>query len=220
MAGKISASLMCVDFANIRDSIRALEEANIEYLHIDIMDGSFVPNFTLGPDFVRSIRKMTNIPCDIHFMVWEPERHIAAFEPREGDIISIHAESTVHLQRTLQLIHDAGASAAIALNPSTPLYSMDYVVDDLDAVLVMTVNPGYAGQKLVPATLRKIGETKQYLFDHGRSALIEVDGNVSFENAKKMREQGADIFVAGTSSLFMKDSSLLKNAQALRIAIS
>jgi ribulose-phosphate 3-epimerase len=220
MAGKISASLMCVDFANIRDSIRALEAARVEYLHIDIMDGSFVPNFTLGPDFVKSLRGMTDIPCDIHLMVWEPERHIAAFSPREGDIVSVHAESTVHLQRTLQMIKDTGAHAAIALNPATPLYSMDYVVDDLDAVLVMTVNPGYAGQKLVPAALHKIGETRKYLDEHGSKALIEVDGNVSFENAVKMREQGADIFVAGTSSLFMKERSLQENAQTLRIAIT
>ena len=219
MAGQISASLMCVDFANIRESIRALEAAKIEYLHIDIMDGSFVPNFTLGPDFVRSVRDMTDIPCDIHLMVWEPERHIAAFSPRKGDIVSVHAESTVHLQRTLQLIRDTGAHAAIALNPATPLNAMDYVVDDLDAVLVMTVNPGYAGQKLVPAALHKIGETRRYLAEHGSKALIEVDGNVSYENAVKMREQGADIFVAGTSSLFIKDRSLLENAQELRRSI-
>lgn len=219
MAGQISASLMCVDFANIRESIRALEAAKIEYLHIDIMDGSFVPNFTLGPDFVRSVRDMTDIPCDIHLMVWEPERHIAAFSPRKGDIVSVHAESTVHLQRTLQLIRDTGAHAAIALNPATPLNAMDYVVDDLDAVLVMTVNPGYAGQKLVPAALHKIGETRRYLAEHGSKALIEVDGNVSYENAVKMREQGADIFVAGSSSLFIKDRSLLENAQELRRSI-
>lgn len=220
MAGKISASLMCVDFANIRDSIRALEAANIEYLHIDIMDGSFVPNFTLGPDFVRNIRSMTDIPCDIHLMVWEPERHIAAFAPRKGDIVSVHAESTVHLQRTLQLIRDTGADVAVALNPATPLYSLDYVVDDLDAVLVMTVNPGYAGQKLVPAALQKIGETREYLKGRGSKALIEVDGNVSVENAVKMRALGADIFVAGSSSLFTQSSSLQENAQALRKAIS
>ncbi|HAX39732.1 MAG TPA: ribulose-phosphate 3-epimerase [Clostridiales bacterium] len=220
MTGKISASLMCVDFANIRDSIRALEAAGVEYLHIDIMDGKFVPNFTLGPDFVRSIRNMTDIPCDIHLMVWEPERHITSFAPREGDIVSVHAESTVHLQRTLQMIRDTGAHAAIALNPATPLYSMDFVVDDLDVVLVMTVNPGYAGQKLVPASLQKIGDTRRYLNEHGSAALIEVDGNVSVENAIRMREQGADIFVAGTSSLFMENQSLLENAKALRHAIS
>jgi ribulose-phosphate 3-epimerase len=211
---------MCVDFANIRDHIRALEAAKIEYLHIDIMDGSFVPNFTLGPDFVRSIRGMTDIPCDIHLMVWEPERHIAAFAPREGDIVSIHVESTVHLQRTLQLIRDTGAGAAVALNPATPLNSMDYVAGELDAVLVMTVNPGYAGQKMIPAALQKIGETRNYLNARGSRALIEVDGNVSVENAVKMRAQGADIFVAGSSSLFTPNGSLQENAQKLRNAIS
>jgi ribulose-phosphate 3-epimerase len=220
MTGKISASLMCIDFANIRESIRMLEQAHVEYLHIDIMDGSFVPNFTLGPDFVRSIRDMTDIPCDIHLMMWEPERHIGIFAPRKGDIVSVHAEATVHLQRTLQAIHDTGAATAVALNPATPVSALDYVLDDIDAVLIMTVNPGYAGQKLVPAMQQKIGDMRQYLNSHGSTARIEVDGNVSIENAAKMRAMGAEIFVAGTSSLFTKGRSLLENATELRRAIS
>ncbi len=218
MAGKIAASLMCVDFSDIRGSVKELEEANIEYLHIDIMDGQFVPNFTLGPDFVRNVRRMSDIPCDIHLMVCEPERHIGIFAPREGDIISVHAEATNHLQRTLQYIKDTGATAAVALNPATPIDALRYVLDDIGAVLVMTVNPGYAGQKLVPATLDKITEVRRML--DGRDVLIEVDGNVSYENARKMRAAGADIFVAGTSSLFIEGRDISECAAELREAIS
>ncbi len=218
MAGKIAASLMCIDFSDIRGSINKLEQANIDYLHIDIMDGRFVPNFTLGPDFVRKIRKMTDIPCDIHMMVCEPERHIGLFEPRKGDIISVHAEATVHLQRTLQSINDTGATAAVALNPATPIDVLRYVLDDIGVVLVMTVNPGFAGQKLVPATLDKICDVRQLL--NGRDADIMVDGNVSIENARKMRASGADIFVAGTSSLFIDGRDIVECAAELRKAIS
>jgi ribulose-phosphate 3-epimerase len=218
MAGKISASLMCIDFSEIKISIKMLEQVKIDYLHIDIMDGRFVPNFTLGPDFLRYIREMTDIPCDIHLMVCEPERHIELFAPRKGDLVSVHAEATVHLQRTLQLIRSTGATAAVALNPATPIDLLGYVLDDIGAVLVMTVNPGFAGQKLVPATLQKIREVRQMII--GRSIEIEVDGNVSFENAVKMRARGADIFVAGSSSLFMNNRSLIECAAELRNAIS
>lgn len=218
MAGKISASLMCIDFSDIKSSIKMLEQAKIEYLHFDIMDGSFVPNFTLGPDFLRSIREMTDIPCDIHLMVYEPERHIELFAPRKGDLVSIHAEATVHLQRTLQLIRSTGATAAVALNPASPVNVLDYVLDDIGAVLVMTVNPGFAGQKLVPATLQKIQDVRQMIT--GRDIEIEVDGNVSLENAVKMRARGADIFVAGSSSLFISNRSLAETAAELRNAIS
>ena len=217
MAGKIAASLMCVDFADIRGSIKKLEQAKIEYLHIDIMDGRFVPNFTLGPDFVRNIRRMSDIPCDIHLMVCEPERHISIFEPRIGDIISVHAEATCHLQRTLQQIKDTGATAAVALNPATPIDALRYVIDDIGVVLVMTVNPGFAGQKLVPATLEKIANVRQLL--DGRDVRIMVDGNVSIENARKMRAAGADIYVAGTSSLFIEGRDLEECAAELRAAI-
>jgi len=217
MAGKISASLMCIDFSNIADSISKLEQARVDYMHFDIMDGSFVPNFSLGTDFVRSIRKMTSIPFDIHLMVYEPERHIELFEPRKGDIVSVHPEATVHLQRTLQKICSTGATAAVALNPSTPIDVLEYVLDDIGAVLVMTVNPGFAGQKLIPAMLQKIQDVHQLLGD--RNIQIEVDGNVSLENASLMRSKGADIFVAGTSSLFMKDRGIIECATDLSRAI-
>lgn len=189
--------------------MRALERAGAEYIHVDIMDGRFVPNFTLGPDFVRSLRSITQIPLDLHLMIEDPEKHIEVFDPQPSDIVTVHQEVTIHLQRTLQKIRAAGAKAAVALNPATSIHTIEDVLDDLDMVLIMTVNPGFAGQKLVPATLKKIRRLRDYLKDNGYGHVeIEVDGNVSFENAKLMREAGADIFVAGTSSIFVKDRDI------------
>lgn len=221
MQGKISPSIMCTDFRHLEENIKILEKAGVEYLHFDIMDGSFVPNFTLGPDLMKSVREITDIPFDIHLMVQHPENHIALFGLKPGDLVSVHQESTVHLQRTLQKIKDYGAKAAVALNPATPIYSIEDVLDDIDVVLIMTVNPGFAGQKLVPATLRKISHMKKYLAENGYEHIeIEVDGNVSCENARKMREAGADIFVAGTSSLFIKGMDILDSAVKLRKCIA
>lgn len=200
---------MCVDFVRLEESVRALERAGAEYIHVDIMDGRFVPNFTLGPDFVRSLRSITQIPLDLHLMIEDPEKHIEVFDPQPSDIVTVHQEVTIHLQRTLQKIRAAGAKAAVALNPATSIHTIEDVLDDLDMVLIMTVNPGFAGQKLVPATLKKIRRLRDYLKDNGYGHVeIEVDGNVSFENAKLMREAGADIFVAGTSSIFVKDRDI------------
>lgn len=220
MNGKIAPSIMCADFRHLEENIKLLEQAGVEYLHFDIMDGSFVPNFTLGPDLMKAVREITNIPFDIHLMVKHPENHIALFDVRPGDIVSVHQESTIHMQRTLQKIKDYGAKAAIALNPATPIYSIEDVLDDIEVVLVMTVNPGFAGQKIVPATIRKIANLKNYLIEKGYDNIeIEVDGNISYENARKTREVGADIFVAGTSSLFIKGINILSSAEELRKCI-
>lgn len=201
--GMVIPSMMCINYRNTEAELKRMEELGISYLHMDVMDGSFVPNFTLGPDFMKRVREMTDIPLDIHFMVMNPERHLASFPIREGDIVSVHYEATTLIQRTLQLVKETGAKAFLALNPATPLCVLDYLWDIIDGVLVMTVNPGFAGQKLVPATLDKITECRAYLDAHGREdALIEVDGNVSVPNAKKMRARGADIFVGGTSGMF------------------
>lgn len=221
MPGKISPSIMCADFRHLEENIKILEKAGVEYLHFDIMDGSFVPNFTLGPDLMKSVREITTIPFDIHLMVQHPENHLHLFDIRPGDLVSVHQESTIHLQRTLQKIKNYGAKAAAALNPATPIYSVEDVLDDIDVVLIMTVNPGFAGQKLVPATLKKIANMKKYLEENGYGQIeIEVDGNVSYENAKKMREVGADIFVAGTSSLFVKGKDILDSVIELRKCIA
>ncbi len=196
---------MCVDYEKLTETLRAFEEKNIEYLHIDIMDGVFVKNYTLGTDFCERLRKMTSIPLDIHLMITEPEWKIDWFKPRAGEYVSIHAESTNHLQRALAAVKSHGAKAMAALNPATPLSTLDYVLDDIDAVLLMTVNPGFAGQKLIPQTIAKIADCRRYLDERGYSNVeIEVDGNVSFENTVKMSQAGANIFVCGTSSVFVQ----------------
>lgn len=217
MASKISPSIMCANFKHLEQDIRMLEKAGVEYLHFDIMDGSFVPNFTLGPDIMKAVREITNIPFDIHLMIKRPEDHLHLFNIKPGDYVSIHQESTLHLQRTLQKVKDAGGKPAVALNPATPIYSIEDILDDIHMILIMTVNPGFAGQKLVPATLKKIARLKQYLLENGHENIeIEVDGNVSYDNAKKMRAAGADIFVVGTSSLFRGDLDLLTSVERLR----
>ena len=211
----ISPSLMWCDFFDFKDTIHVFERENIEYLHIDVMDGFFVPNFTLGTDFVKQLKTKTRIPLDLHFMIEEPERKLDYFTFGEGDIVSVHVESTKHLQLALRKIKNRGAKAFVAINPATPIGVLEEILDDIDGVLVMTVNPGFAGQKLIPSTLRKIEKVRKFLDENGKvETSIEVDGNVSFENAKLMNQAGADIFVAGTSSVF-KDE-LADGIRALR----
>lgn len=217
MCSKISASVMCANMLHLENDIRLLEKADVEYLHIDIMDNHFVPNITLSPDFVRALRSTTDIPMDIHLMIERPENSIGMFDCRTNDIISIHYESTVHVQRALADVKATGAKASIALNPATPIQCLEYLIDNIDIVLLMTVNPGYAGQSLIPATLDKIRHLREYLNERGAQHIqIEVDGNVSFENAAKMRAKGADIFVAGTSSIFNKEMDIVTAGKKLR----
>ena len=198
--------MMCCDFLDLRAQLKTFEKNNIELLHIDIMDGSFVPNFALGTDFVKQLKKATDIPLDIHLMVEDPASAIEAFAIGEGDFVSVHLETTRHAQRVLSNIRAKGARPIIALNPATPIMLAEDILDDIDAVLVMTVNPGFAGQKMVPHSLSKISEVRRYLDARGKlNVMIEVDGNVSVENAIRMRAAGADIFVLGTSSLFVGD---------------
>lgn len=203
MKMKLSPSMMCCDLLRLQEQLSVLEEAGVEYLHIDVMDGEFVPNYMLGTDFVRQLRRATDIPLDIHLMIREPERKLSFFELQEGDLVSVHAESTVHLQRVLQQIRGQGARPLVALNPATPLTALDYVLEDADGVLLMTVTPGYAGQRLVPQTLGKIADCRRLLDGRGYPELmLEVDGNVSLENALLMKNAGADLFVVGSSSVF------------------
>ena len=217
MNKKISPSMMCVDFMEVGKAVRELEACGAEYLHIDIMDGSFVPNYTLGTDFIKALKKSTNIPLDIHLMIDRPESKLDWFEFGEGDYVSVHAESTPHLHRAIAAIKARGAKAMVAINPATPLCAVTCILDDIDAVLIMTVNPGYAGQKLVESTLKKIRELREYLDANGYGHIeIEVDGNVSFENAKRMSEAGANLFVAGSSSVFAKDATISENLNKLR----
>ena len=212
---RISPSIMCVDFMDLPATLRDFETGGIEYIHVDVMDGAFVPNFTLGTDFIKQLKRNTSIPLDIHLMIEDPEAKLDWFDFGEGDIVSIHVESTRHLHKAIAAVQARGAKVFIAINPGTTLSALDAVIDIIDGVLVMTVNPGFAGQKLIPATLDKIAQLRKA----HPTLTIECDGNVSFPNARKMSDCGADIFVAGTSAVFTKDFSVLEGIQKLRAAI-
>lgn len=214
---KIAPSIMCAPMFEISKYVQEMEQYHIELIHIDIMDGSFVQNYTLGTNFVKELKGKTSIPLDIHLMIEDPESKLQWFEFGEGDYVSVHFEATRHLQKALAAIRARGAKAMVAINPATPISSLDSVLDDIDAVLVMTVNPGFAGQKLVSSTLRKIKALREYLDNAGYEHIeIEVDGNVSFENAKLMHDAGANIFVCGTSSVYAKDTPVSENIKRFR----
>ena len=217
MRDKISPSMMCADVMQMADILNCFERNNIEYLHIDVMDGVFVPNYQLGTDFCKIMKKNSKIPLDIHLMVENPEIKLSYFEFGSDDIVSIHAETTKHIQRVLTQIKQKGAKAFLALNPATPISYLDYLLDDIDGVMLMTVNPGFAGQNLIPQCLKKIEQVRALLDARGYSHIeIEVDGNVSFENIPKMKKAGANIFVGGTSSVFNQSHAIDENIAKMR----
>ena len=214
---KISPSMMCADIAAHEEILAAFEQAGIEYLHIDVMDGQFVPNFQLGTAYIGQLRKLTRIPLDIHLMVEKPEDKLEWLDIAPGEYVAIHYEATRHPHRVLTRIRDLGGKPMLVLNPGTPIVVLEDIIDAADAVLVMTVNPGFAGQALVEGTLSKIRRLRDWLDATGRSHVeIEVDGNVSFANAERMAKAGANLFVAGTSSVFHKDYTLPQGIQKLR----
>jgi len=213
---RLSASLACADWLHLERDLQAIEEAGVEMIHIDIMDGTFVPNFALNMDVMRAVRKVCALPLDVHLMIESPERYLARFIEVGATYLTVHQEATRHLQRVLGEIRALGARAGVALNPATPLNVLDYVLEDLDLLLIMTVNPGFSGQKLVPAMLRKVAEARAMVKARGLEMDIEVDGNVSFEAAPHMVQAGANILVGGTSSLFRPGASIQENAARLR----
>ena len=195
--------MMCADLINLKETIHIFEQENIEYLHIDVMDGEFVPNFGLGVDYIRGLRDLTSIPLDIHLMVKDPEYKLQWIGIEDTDIVSIHYESTYQVQRVLDWLVPFGCKRFLALSPATPLYVLEEVLDYIDGINLLMVNPGFAGQKIVPSTLEKARKLKAFLIEHGKeNIVVEVDGNITPENGNKLRKLGASIFVAGTSSIF------------------
>lgn len=222
MSGMISASMMCADLLHLKETIRVFEEEKIEFLHIDVMDGEFVPNFGLGVDYIRGLRELTNIPLDLHLMVLNPEYKLQWIGIRESDIVSIHYESTYQVQRALDWLKPFGCKRFLAINPATPINNLEEVLDYIDGINLLMVNPGFAGQKMVPSTMKKAQKLVKFLSDVGREDItIEVDGNISPENAKTLKMIGANIFVAGSSSVFSGDFDCInKNINRLRNAIA
>lgn len=217
---RIAPSLMCADQCHLESEVRRLEAAGCDVLHFDIMDGAFTPNLVLGFEQLKHLRPRTALPIEVHLMVEDNDLFVKLAHDAGADWVSVHAESCRHLDRTLANIRQLGMKAGVALNPATPIDSLRFVLDRLDFVLLMTVNPGFAGQQLVPSAIAKIRETKEFLTAHGLDIPIEVDGNVSFRHIPDMVAAGADILVAGTSSLFAKDGSLSENTAKTRAAIA
>ena len=195
--------MMCSDLIDLKETIRIFEEEGIEYLHIDMMDGSFVPNFGLGVDYVRGLRNLTDIPLDIHLMIKDPEYKFQWIGIKPTDTVSIHYESTFQVQRALDYLEPFGCKRFLAINPATPVSSLEEVLEYIDGINLLMVNPGFAGQKIVPSTMRKAQKVVDLLKREGcEDIIIEVDGNITPENGRKLREIGASRFVAGTSAIF------------------
>ncbi len=196
---KIAPSILSADFARLGEEVRAVAAAGADYIHIDVMDGRFVPNITIGPLVVEAVRKVTDLPLDVHLMIEEPERYVEDFAAAGSDIIVVHAEACRHLHRVVQQIKATGKKAGVSLNPATPLNVLDYVLEELDLVLLMTVNPGFGGQSFIEACVPKIQQLRGMLDRHGYEAELEIDGGVKPANIARLAHAGADVMVAGSA---------------------
>ncbi len=200
---KISPSILAADFSDMGKSVEFIDKCGADMIHCDVMDGMFVPNISFGPDMIKALRKHTDKPLDVHLMIEKPERYIDNFVAAGADYITIHYEASPHPHRTLGYIRSKGVKAGIVYNPGTPVDSLKHLIDMVDMVLLMSVNPGFGGQKFIPSTLQKIKEVKEIVGD--RDILIEVDGGVTEENAPSVKEAGANVLVAGSSVFSAKD---------------
>jgi len=196
---KIAPSILASDFSKLGEEIVRVEKAGADIIHIDVMDGHFVPNITVGPVVVQSLRKVTKLPFDVHLMIENPDRYIDQFLEAGANIITVHAEGNCNLHRTLQLISNGGARPGLALNPATPLCALDSILADVDMVLIMTVNPGFGGQQYIESMTEKVRELRQMAIQRGMKLDIEVDGGIGTENIHMITEAGANIIVAGST---------------------
>ena len=195
----LSPSLLSVDFAHIADGIKELDRAHVPALHLDVMDGAFVPNISFGAPVIKCLRKETGMIFDVHLMIDEPARYLEDFKKAGADWVTVHAESCKHLHSTVARIHELGMKAGVALNPATPVSALDYVIDDLDMVLVMSVNPVFGGQSFIPSALRKVREVRALADSRGLDINIEVDGGVNLKNVTDVIDAGANVIVAGSA---------------------
>lgn len=215
----ISPSILSADLNNLGAGLRACEEGGADYIHIDVMDGSFVPNITFGPDIVKACKRATSLPLDVHLMIVEPEKHIQSFIEAGADIVTVHYEACPHIHRVLQSIREMGARAGITYNPGTAVGSLSLLADMVDLVLIMSVNPGFGGQKYIPVCLEKIRQVRQILDKAGSDAMIQVDGGIAAGTILENYQAGARNFVAGTA-VFKHPEGIAAGIQALREAIA
>jgi len=202
---KLSASLICADMLHLERDVELIVAGGCDFIHFDVMDGVFVPRYGLHPEMLAAIRKKTNLPIDVHLMTVEPEKYVEIFVDSGATFITVHAETCTHLHRTLNTIKKNGAKAAVALNHATPLSVLDYVLDDINLVLLMAINPGIVGHKLIPKAIDKISDLRHKLGERYKDVIIEIDGGVTFESASIMLEAGADMLVCGSSTIFKPD---------------
>ena len=202
---KISPSILSADFSRLGEDVQAVDRAGADYIHIDVMDGHFVPNITIGPLVVDALRKVTAKPLDVHLMIENPDLYIPDFAKAGADIITVHQEAVPHLHRTVQLIKSLGKKAGVSLNPATPVETLDVILDELDLVLIMSVNPGFGGQSFIPSALDKIRALRQRITQRGLSTELEVDGGVKIDNIREVVAAGADVLVAGSAVFNTED---------------
>lgn len=196
---KIAPSILSANFAKLGEEIKEVEIGGADWIHVDVMDGHFVPNITIGPLIVEAVRPVTKLPLDVHLMIENPDLYIEAFAKAGADYITVHAEACPHLHRTIQLIRSFGVKPGVVLNPATPASVLEYIIEDIDLVLLMTVNPGFGGQSFIHSVVPKIREVRQMITAKGLDVLIEIDGGVNTETAKLCTDAGADVLVAGSA---------------------
>ena len=201
----IAPSILSADFARLGEEIVTIEKAGADWVHVDVMDGHFAPNITIGPPVVASLRKTTKLPFDVHLMIEAPDKYIEQFAKAGADIITVHVEASTHLHRTIQLIKEQGCKAGVSLNPATPLNAIDYILPDVELVLIMSVNPGFGGQNFIPGVLPKIRDLKEIIIKRGVNVEIEVDGGINVNIIGEAAKAGAEIFVAGSAVFGSED---------------